>query len=318
MQMISLGLSCHSRFLIASAGARVRRYPFDWNISTKRFLLDALAQDGAGFAFRRDDLAIYRLRQGGIEGLRAGEVFPWHDFRRGPDGRLPSDWDARLDAVNEKYRALWQRFAACLRSPWSAKWLILSNCQENLSEFAASDADFAEKFRLTPDFVAGLIERLEEFGARRFRLVLFLRTLSEHFAFLASERQLGERVRSRFVGVLNNEPGHNLVARSSLAAPRLWPRPGRETRIGGEYENGMRLEGIGRGRFIASRPIDGGLLPCAEATAFGDRLVFVFDGALGDVREAVCRRGGLRFASGEEWRRSPDRAAGRRALHAIR
>lgn len=301
--MISLGLSCHSRFLIASAGAEERRYPFDWNISTKRFLLDALAENGAGFEFRRENLSVYRLPQAKVEGVRAGDAYPWHEFGRDPDGRLPLDWESKIDSVNEKYRALWPRFAALLRSPWTAKCLILSNCQENLTEFADSDADFAEKFTLTPDFIDRLIARLDAFGARRFRLMLFLRTLPERLAFAAAgERRWGGRVVSRFVGVLNNEPAHNLIAQSSLAASRrfAWRPTGA---ICGAYDNGTRIDAAGRGRYIAYRAAAAGPIPCAEAWPFGYGFVFVFGNAPGDVRQAAYDRGTLRFAGGEEWRR---------------
>ena len=69
MRLISLGLSCQTKFSIDLCSADFLSLPFDYNTTTKSFVLDAFATEGTSFLISLDEAIIYQMpiyRQCGI------------------------------------------------------------------------------------------------------------------------------------------------------------------------------------------------------------------------------------------------------------
>jgi hypothetical protein len=214
--LISLGFSCQTRFMIDALSPGGRRNPFDFNITGRAALVAALASDGASLRHGAEDAAPYRMPVEGREGIFVRGMYFWHDYPLAGDGlTLHPDWRAEIVRVNEKYAALWGRFAARLRDG-GEKVLVLSNAQKNLGEFAADAADFSRRFGLGRQAFAEIAAALDAFGAKNYRLVFLSRTAAE------VEETAGlrdGRLDHRFAGPLRLRP-------DAATAARLlsWPR----------------------------------------------------------------------------------------------
>jgi hypothetical protein len=293
---LSLGFSCQSRFSLDVASGDFRTHPFDFNITTRELLLACLREDGAPLWPGAERLQVHRTPEGQEEGLGAGGVYFWHDYPRAA-GVLAPGWEARVPDVQAKYRALWARLGAVLRDDHLHKRLVVSNCQANLTEFAASPADFHLRFGLDPDFATRLSDALEAFGARRFRLSLLVRDLPWAIHLHELARLRPDRFDVRFVGPLSL-PTSSLVAASSLVSvAEEEPVAEGFAAIFGRYDNGADIFPVHPNVALAVR----GDEPLAEVRPFGGGLVFTFAGGLDRVARAVFLEGALSFADHTRW-----------------
>jgi hypothetical protein len=302
MRFISIGFCCQTRFLIDLGGARRRRYPFDWNISSKDFILAALRQDGANFAHAAAEARLFQMPREETCGVRAGEVFFWHDYPRDDARRVAAGWERMIPQVNRKYEALWRRFSRVLRTPYLKKCLVVANSQANLAEFAADDADFAAKFGIDAEFVTGLTDALSAFGARNCRLRLLVRSLPERLALARSPGSPDVR----FVGVMSLPADRRVagaVLGSGIRGSGIWLRNRLPREVCGIYANGMRIVTVDRGAGIVYQPSDGEERPWGEISCCGNDLLLVTAEPADNVWRARYSRGALLFESGSRWER---------------
>ncbi len=179
-RLISLGLSCQSRFCIDHVSAEHRQTPFDYNVTTTDALLQALRSDGEVFHLADEAaLRVHRAPKEGREGVDAGGVYLWHDFDLNEDQTIAPDWRSNLPGVREKYGVLWRRFQALLTRADAPITFVLGNTQINLGEYATDFDDFSRKFRFTRNFVENLRSALAELGAQDPQILLMNRYLRD-------------------------------------------------------------------------------------------------------------------------------------------
>jgi hypothetical protein len=187
---ISLGYSCQTRFTLDQIHPDQKRMPFDFNITSRPALISAFETDGASLQHGEHSATIYEMKSGDREGVEVSGMFFWHDYPLDEHKvRLHREWPNKIATVNEKYAALWQRFADLIRADQS-KTLVLSNSQRNLPDFAEDEADFDLKFGLGRLAFEEITGALEAFGARNYRLKFLSRSRSEleETAAIADER----------------------------------------------------------------------------------------------------------------------------------
>jgi hypothetical protein len=194
---ISLGYSCQTRFTLDLVDPDQKRMPFDFNITSRPALIRAFETDGASLQHGEHSVTVYGMKSGDREGIEVSGMFFWHDYPLDEHKvRLHRDWPSKIATVNEKYAALWRRFAGLMRSD-DPKTLVLSNSQRNLPDFAEDAADFDLKFGLGRQAFAEIAGALEAFGARNYRLKFLSRSVAE----LKETAELGDdRLDHRFLG----------------------------------------------------------------------------------------------------------------------
>lgn len=293
--LISFGHSCQSRFIIDDIDASGRRMPFDFNITTRRALVDALDTEGASLAHDEASVSVFREPAEGREGIKAKGVFFWHDYPLAEDRlSLADGWQREIGRVNEKYAALWLRLSGLLRSA-EPKTLVLSNSQHNLVRFSDGDAAFGEDFGLGRQAFDELAAALERHGARNYRLLFLTRSIAE-FAETAAIDDI--RLDHRFVGILSLRPDRK-VADSILRG-----RSGTGiVALCGSYDDGAwKIDAHSADVAIVHRRADDGYRPHASITLDGGRHVAWLEGR-DKFTEILHGDGEIRFPDGSRWNR---------------
>ena len=300
--LISLGFACQTRFSIDALSGDHRRFPFDFNISTKAAVLSGLATQGKNFAHASDELRIFRMPLEETEGVEKGGIYFWHDYERSDSRRLARHWAAAVADVNEKYAAVWRRFIAELKNAETEKVFVVANSQCNLAEFSDSPADFEAKFGLDEEFYRAVCAGLDAIGVKFYRIIFLNRDLGA--AIRLRDAISDPQFESRFVGTLNL-PTDNRVAVSVLAAD-----PGTDAalldRIAGSYAiPGGGVVTIERSRdrtAVAYRHLSRSARePWAEVSALANGYLFVFEGQ-NNNHTAVVEDGALYFSNHTRWK----------------
>lgn len=207
--LISLGFSCQTRFMIDALIPVQKRQPFDFNITSRAALLRALATDGASLAHTAEDALPYRMPGDRREGVGVSGIYFWHDYPLQDDKlSLHADWRDKVTEVNAKYAYLWRRFSEVARSA-AEKTFVLCNTQKNLPEFAADEADFADKFGLGRQAFEEIAAALDGYGAKSYRLKFISRSRDD---VAETAAVAGDRLDHRFAGPLRLRPELEIVA----------------------------------------------------------------------------------------------------------
>jgi len=297
--LVSLGFSCLTRFSIELCSADFLRLPFDFLISSKAFILDAFASDGANFLISPEQATLYEQTVQRLCGVSANGAVFWHDFPRQDATRLLlPGWEEHVERVNQKYAALWRRFAAFLRDAQIEKRIVISNAQKNLVEFASSPGEFESKFGLDENFFKQLYSALRAFGARSFRISFLDRTIESALRLHLLRREYKDVLDVRFVGVMNLSTEAR-IAMSSLAI--VPPHADSVESICGRYSDGREIVNLGDGAALVCRQNDGARVPIGEARPYPNGFIFIFTGQPDNVQIARLDRDGLTFANRERW-----------------
>jgi len=294
MMLVSLGHSCQTRFILEDLDGASRRMPFDFNITTRAALIEALETDGASLQHDENRARVFRMASDGREGIDVGGMYFWHDYPLADDKlSLAHGWQNEIARVNEKYAALWSRLSVLLRSD-EEKTLVLSNSQHNLGQFAADDADFKARFGLGHQAFEDITAALDRFGARNYRLLFLTRSIAD----LAETIPLRDpRLDHRLVGILSLHPDHRVAA--SIA-------PGRRTEdilpLCGLYEGGKwQVRAVTRDAAVIHRRTESGLTPHGSITLSEFGPVAWIEGR-DKFRDLVHAAGKLHFPDGSVWR----------------
>lgn len=293
--LISLGHSCQTRFIIDALEPAGRRMPFDFNITTRPALIRALETDGASLRHDEGDASVFSTPVDGRQGLDVGGLFYWHDYPLAEDRlSLAEGWQRDIGRVNEKYAALWSRLSTALRSD-EAKTLLLSNSQHNLGQFAADDAEFADRFGLGRTAFDALVRALDDHGARNYRLLFLTRSIAE---FAETADLADPRLDHRFVGILSLRPDQrvagSIVADEAGAGMAM---------LSGFYDGGA-WKVKARSPRVASlhRKTESGFEPHGSITLSGQSHVAWMEGR-DRFTDIVFDAGEIRFPDGRRWRR---------------
>lgn len=302
---ISLGFSCQTRYSIDQLFGDHRRNPFDFNVTTRSAVLEALATEGTNFRHDAGTASVCAIRQAGMRRIRSNGVFFWHDYPR--DGlEMKPGWEAEIPRVNQKYAYLWPRFLNTLRDASMPKLLICANTQTNLIMFLDSDAEFQENFGLDLEFVTKLQETLTGVGARNYSLLLINRHILQAHRIARHAGQL-PGVKSRFWGA-TPWPSDTMLAAATLIS-RLPPEEAcdRLMRLEGEWgDHVIRRIGDDLAYVYFRRP-DGGLAPRGEITALEDGYLLVMHRS--KPMTAILDGQKLVFSNGSRWERSEKHAS---------
>ncbi|UVC08600.1 hypothetical protein IHQ71_26305 [Rhizobium sp. TH2] len=294
--LISLGHSCQTRFIIdIMGGESQRRMPFDFNITTRQALVNALQTNGASLRQCPERAATFVTQAEGRQGVEIEGLYFWHDYPLAEDKlALRCDWRDDIDRVNEKYAALWQRFAAHARSD-EAKTFFLSNTQHNLDQFAAEPADFAGRFGLGLAAFEEISAALDAFGARNYRLLFLSRTIRE----VEETAEVNDRrLDHRFSGKLSLRPDPAILSRLFANIDGLCLAG-----ACGSYDgSGKLVKAISDRAAIIYRLENGTAVPHGTLFAAGGELAAAFEGR-DQVFQASNRGRGLQFSNGVEWLR---------------
>ena len=296
LMLVSLGYSCQTRFIIDIMGeAANRRMPFDFNITSRAALLRAFESDGASLRQSVEEARIFTEPREAREGIEIGGMYFWHDYPLDEAKlRLRPDWRNDIGRVNEKYAALWQRFAALVRSD-EPKTLFLSNTQHNLGQFSEGEIHFAEHFGLGRKAYDTLMATLEGFGARNCRLLFLSRSIRD---VIETADVKIDRLDHRFAGKLSLRPQQAIL--SKVLAEKLQPVP---DILIGSYERGARRLSYLTDRAALIEHVEvAGTAPVGLLTATGEGLVVAFEGR-DQVFDVRADANGLAFSNGMKWSR---------------
>lgn len=294
--LISLGHSCQTRFIIDMMGGETqKRMPFDFNITTRRALINALATDGASLEHCPERVETFVTASEGRHGVEIDGLYFWHDYPLAEDKlALRCDWRNDMARVNEKYAALWQRFAALARSE-DTKTFFLSNTQHNLDQFTNDGADFDAAFGLGRAAFEEITAALDAFGARNYMLRFLSRSIRE----VEETSELNDdRLDHRFSGKLSLRPDPTILS-------RLFARYGGISlaEICGSYDASSKLvTAISEGAAIIYRLENGAAVAHGTFTAAGGQLVAAFEGR-DQVFQARNVGQRLHFSNGVAWSR---------------
>ncbi|CAN7624493.1 hypothetical protein [Rhizobium sp. LjRoot254] len=294
--LISLGHSCQTRFIIdIMGGESQRRMPFDFNITTRRALVNALRTDGASLRHCPERATTFVTSAEGRHGIEIGGLYFWHDYPLAEDKlALRCDWRNDMARVNEKYTALWQRFAALARSE-DAKTFFLTNTQHNLDQFAGDRTDFEEKFGLGRAAFNEIASALDAFGARNYRMRFLSRSIRE----VEETAELNDdRLDHRFSGKLSLRPDPVILSRLFSDTSEVCLAG-----ICGSYDaSGKLVKAISDRAAIIYRMENGTAIPHGTLAAAGGELAAAFEGR-DQVFQATDAGRGLHFSNGVEWLR---------------
>jgi hypothetical protein len=231
----------------------------------------------------------------GRHGVEVGGLYFWHDYPLAEDKlALRCDWRNDIARVNEKYVALWQRFAGLARSV-EPKTFFLSNSQHNLGQFAHDQADFDSRFGLGRAAFEEISSALDAFGARNYRLLFLSRSIHE-----VEETAEMEDVRldHRFSGRLSLRPDPTILSRLLVHADGI-----DLAAVCGSYDGSAKLvKPISNRAAIIYMFENGTATPHGTLTAAGGELAAAFEGR-DQVFQARNAGRGLRFSNGVEWLR---------------
>ena len=293
-RLISLGLSCQSRFCIDFVSAEHRQTPFDYNVTTTDALLRALRSDGEVFHLADEAaLRVHRAPKEGREGVDAGGLYLWHDFDLNGDQTIAPDWRSELAVVREKYAALWRRFRALLSEGAPPITFVLSNTQINLGEYATDFDDFSRKFRFTRDFVDDLRSALIGLGATDPQILLLNRYLRDSIEL--NHNIAAPWFRSVFCGPLTL-PTDARLAVSIL--DEAVTAPGQLQAVCRRYGDGWRVVQLSEQSAAITK--DG--QPAGELRPMRGGYIGAFEGGADAIRTAVIADdGGLYWSDKSRW-----------------
>jgi len=167
--LISLGFSHQTQLVISRIGGRQPRMPFDTGITTRMTILDALRRQRKSANPLGDEP--YSLE---LQARRHQITF----------GRESACWKQFLDVVRSN----------------APKTFVLSNAEQRLKTLAGDDAAFARNFGLGRETFEELVQALDDFGARNYRIVFLSHSLRE---VESTARLADPRLDHRFVGILS-------------------------------------------------------------------------------------------------------------------
>ncbi len=293
---ISLGFSCQSRLTIDCCTASFGRMPFDWNITTKPFLLNALRRGPEAFDQIIERAEVYRMPNEGVEGVLIDGCYFWHDYHRNGLA-VPNDWRGQCENITAKYRTLYSKFQAVAGNHRVKKIFVISNTQDNLSEFSFDDEDFARKFGIDPDFICDLASALDEAGVKNYEFRCMVRSIDEKARLVALEEGSRFRVEARYTGRMAL-PTVPVIALSTLLECSEHQFAAFEKLICRDYANGSYIARSGNRSFIAFKKESDEMW--AEGRIFMEGLSFVFapDGA---KYKAVLTNSGILFSNRTHW-----------------
>ena len=197
--LVALGYSCQTRFLIDELTPGLKRQPFDFNITSRPALINALATDGASLENTDDNMSRFVMPSVGREGIEVSGMFFWHDYPMDEEKlHLQPNWRDNVVNVNSKYAMLWARFSELLRSD-QPKQFVMTNSQHNLPDFAADDTDFKRKFGLGKQAFHEIVEALDAYGAQNYKLRFISRLIEDYEETLDLK---DDRLEHSFVGKL--------------------------------------------------------------------------------------------------------------------
>ncbi len=296
MVPISLGFSCQTRFAIDGGTAATATMPFDWTITTRSFLVDALASDGKAFEIIEAKSSIYTMPEEKTAGVHMGGVFFWHDFPRQEDQPHPqAEWRDHIADVNENYRKRWGRFRNLLRNFGVHKRLIISNSQKNLIEFSTDESDFNEKFGLDEDFLLALCDRLNSWAARNYRITFLVRSLRGYEKIIDAQTRMPGIFDVRFAGAMSLPANNRLVSSIFMEVPDI--AAGLLPMLAGRYVNGVEIVLRGKSALVY-HPVSETLW--AEAVPFPGGYIFVFEGD-DAIFTARFVNGAIEFSNNTQW-----------------
>lgn len=292
---VSLGHSCQTRFVIDYLGGDTRRMPFDFNISTREAIVSALQTDGQSLQQNAETARHYAMPTTGREGVEQSGFYFWHEYPlEGDDIRMKPGWLGEMQRVNEKYAALWERFATLARSD-APKTFILSNSQHNLKAFATDPDDFKTKFGLGRQAFLDISGALDAFGARNYKIVFLTQSISE----LEETADLrDERFDHLFVGILSLRPDNKLASllTECLNEPRL-------EGVCGSYDNAEKqIVGVSDKVAIIYKAENGVPRAYGSLTKMNGGFIAFFEGRDQMFKVASAERS-LYFSNGARWSR---------------
>lgn len=239
MHWISLGFSCQTRFMIDACAASVIRYPFDYVISTKSFVLKAIESGGANFLRTKKNLRVYQLRNGVI-GVGFSDVYFWHEYRT-PEGVVPGDWENYINAVNDKFASLWIRFSHLSKDEKLKKTFVVSNVQNDLPLYTVSPEDYKEKFGIDEAYCRLLKEIIIASGTKNFSLLFIVRDIGEAAALRTLVQEDPTFFDVKFIGDVKYGASGHIPA--SALIPLSFDQMGRDiSEICGNYTNNAYIE----------------------------------------------------------------------------
>ncbi|MEI8395494.1 MAG: hypothetical protein WCF85_12205 [Rhodospirillaceae bacterium] len=296
--MISLGFSCQSRYTINRCVASPATYPFDWLITTKKFLLNCFLHNGSNFCESIMQLDVYEMPVQKVQGVAGKGIYYWHDFRR--NGlTLAENWRENVDKLVYKYTHLWEKLTIILRDKFIEKILIISNSQHNLNQFAQSREEFNEKFGIDEKFIADIVISLLQYGAVNFKVIVLSRNMFPYDKNIDAISGHYDLADVHFVGVLSL-PTNDLVATSLLHHYNgLCLDSSRLDTITGKYHNGAKIVRDKKGNACVVYNSIG--MPWAEARLFPEGYIFAFCSIVDSVFTAVYDNGKIIFSNNTSW-----------------
>ncbi len=293
MVPISLGFSCQTRFAINIGSAAGPAMPFDWTITTRSFVNTALATDGEVLTISENDVSIYTMPDEKCQGVQMHGIYFWHDFPVAEDNRtIKTGWERDIAKVNDKYKKRWLYFKELMRDSFTEKRILFSNTQLNLSQFATDKNDFHNKFGLDNYFFYSVIDSLNLWGAKNYRITFLVRTLDDYETLVDTETKLSHLFDVRFAGEMSLRANAPLVS-SIFTTPSA---AGALGELCGKYKNGAQIAMRGKTALIYN--VNGKL--CGEVRPFTGGYLFVFDG-LDNTFTARMKDREIYFSDNTQW-----------------
>lgn len=301
MTPLSLGFSCQTRFAINSGAASTKTMPFDWAITPRSVVLDALASDGETLRLSEASASVFTMPVEGRSGVRSDGMYYWHDFPLLENNKdLAPNWAEDIHAVNEKSARRWKRFRNLLRDPDLPKRLMFSNSQHNLPEFADGPEDFHQKFGFDEEFAHAIVDALNAFGAKNFRITFLSRSIGDYDRLVDAQTRMADILDVRFAGEMTLKVNTQFAA--SVCSTMLPGQSPASTEllepIEGHYDNGSRIALHGNAALVYNHR--GNLW--GEAAPFPGGYLFVFNGA-NKIFTARLVHGTLHFSNNAVWAR---------------
>ena len=294
---VSLGFSCQTRFAINNGAAGTKTMPFDWAITTRSFVVDALASDGKAFEIAEENTSIYTMPIEERGGIHTHGVYFWHDFPyQEGDQHLQDEWRNCIPDVNERYRKKWWRFRNLLRNSGVSKHIVISNTQDNLTEFSNDESDFHEKFGLDEDFLLTLCDRLDSWMARNYRVTFLVRSFRDYEKLVDAQMRMPGVFAVRFAGVMSLLANNPVVP--SIFMMIRDGEAGLLSMLQGRYDNGVEI--VLRGKSALVHHPDRKTL-WGEATPFPGGYIFVFEEGCDAIFTARFVDGAIHFSNDTKW-----------------
>jgi len=286
-----------SRGYGAMVSPEPRSMPYDWNITTKEFVLRTLTNlDGKEFTPAVEVLTVYQMPDT-TQGPYKDGIYFWHDFSRDGPSLVPH-WRDEINYL-QKYPFLWDRFIRVIRDPSIKKVFLISNTQSNLDQYADDRQDYERKFGIDAQYLDELKQKLDLAGALNYEFLVLFREVEEFLNVL--EKSDLDYVDPRFIGshwTLNNTIANSLIQR---AEPVL-----RSATIAGLYRSGEQVLEVRTAPRDTLIVFDGNKQVWAVAKAYADGYFFSFarEGtAETEILTAVEGDGAIHFSNDYVWKK---------------